>query len=69
MNNQKKCSVNQNNFMIRSSNKLKLLPEKDNGDQEGKEENGAKPSPAREVAVPASKYLSPIEFNQAALEM
>ena len=62
MNNQKK-SVNQNNFMIRSTNKLKLNPEKEN-EASGKEFSS---SPAKQSVsgreVPASKYLSPVEFN------
>jgi hypothetical protein len=54
--------------MIRSTNKLKLNPEKEN-EGDGKE---VSPSPAKPVSgreVPASKYLSPIEFNQAGIEM
>ena len=66
MNNQKK-SVNQNNFLIRSSSKLKMAPT-ENADYGKKEESfKMKASPAGEV--PASKYLSPIEFNQATIDL
>jgi len=67
MNNQKK-SVNQNNFLIRSSHKLRMIPEgKEVGNQEINlkdqiESYGAKATPP--APIPASKYLSPIEFNQ-----